>query len=142
MLTVFFDGLCEPRNPGGIACYGWLILGDNGEIVTTGKGVATQGQGATNNVAEYHALLASLEAVRKMAVSERIEVKGDSQLVINQVTGVWQCKAANLRPLWSRARQLAQELGDVEFRWVPRAQNEQADSLSRQAYAEARAGIA
>lgn len=135
--TLYFDGLCEPVNPGGLACYGWLITGDGGETLDTGKGVITRGKGATNNIAEYQALLAGLRAVKEMDLSGPIKVKGDSQLVIKQMTGVWQCRAANLRPLLSEAKQLSAGLGDVRFRWIPRDLNTRADKLSWDAYREA-----
>jgi ribonuclease HI len=155
-LILYFDGLCEPRNPGGWACYGWLIkqdvagpvgdpIADNrsavaGQTVASGQGVACPpGRGSTNNVAEYAALIAGLEALAGLALDgQSAEVRGDSQLVINQMTGAWRCNAAHLLPLFRQARRVAGRVGTVTFRWVPREQNTEADALSWAAYHEAR----
>jgi len=136
---LYFDGLCEPGNPGGIACYGWLIR-SSGAIVASGRGEAARGPAATNNVAEWAALIAGLEAARAAGIVGRLEVHGDSQLVCNQVTGRWRVNAANLRPLFNKARSLIAALAaagcQVRVQWIPRAKNAEADALSRQAYAE------
>jgi ribonuclease HI len=151
-LILYFDGLTEPYNPGGWACYGWLVKRD-GATVASGQGVACPpGRGSTNNVAEYAALIAGLEALRSTAslvvagldidghdCQQSVEVRGDSQLVINQVTGAWRCNVPHLRPLLQKAKSLAGQVGQVSFRWVPRERNTEADALSRQAYAEAKA---
>jgi ribonuclease HI len=132
---LYFDGLCEPRNPGGIACYGWLIK-SNDEVLASGHGEVCRGPGATNNVAEYTALIRGLEALAALGLTgAAVEVRGDSLLVVKQVRGEWRVRAANLRPLHARARKLAAQL-DVTLRWVPREQNTEADALSRKAYQE------
>jgi ribonuclease HI len=134
--TIYFDGLCEPVNPGGVAAYGWLIQDNSGETLASGKGIAANGPKATNNVAEYAAARAALEAAIEMDLSGPILVRGDSQLVIKQVTGEWGCKARHLIGPRNRLRNLANQLGDVTFEWVPREENEPADRLSREAYRE------
>lgn len=130
--TLYFDGACEPRNPGGTATYGWLIV-SNGTVLRSGRGVAAQGEQATNNLAEYTALVEGLKALIELG-TESATIKGDSQLVINQITGVWHCNAANLRPLLQQVSDLASQLKSVRFLWVPREKNEQADQLSKEAY--------
>ena len=137
-IKIYFDGLCEPRNPGGYACYGWLIVQD-GHTLASGKGLVTKGDGATNNVAEYQALIEALKAAADLELGDQaLEVMGDSQLVINQVNGDWQCRAGNLQPLLAQARRLAGRLPLARFKWIPREKNEPADRLSREAYYEAR----
>jgi ribonuclease HI len=95
----------------------------------------------TNNLAEYTALLRALERVRDLEIASDLEVRGDSQLVINQATGEWSCNALNLRPLLARVHELTRGLR-VAWHWVPREQNSEADALSRRAYHDARSGPA
>ncbi len=139
MLIINFDGACEPRNPGGWATFGWLARrGD--VVVATGQGLAAQGSGATNNVAEYAGLIASLRWLVAEGQERPAEIRGDSQLVVCQVTGRWGCHAAHLKPLHREARDLMRELrGSVTLHWVRREENAEADELSRAAYREARA---
>lgn len=140
-LTIHFDGLCEPRNPGGTATYGWLAR-CNGEVIKDGRGYVGTGAGMTNNVAEYSALLAALAWLATEPSAGAVMIYGDSLLVINQVNGSWNTNAARLRPLRQQAVALLQELQAagcvVTLKWVPRADNAAADALSRIAYQEAR----
>lgn len=136
LYVVHFDGLCEPRNPGGTACYGYLIERD-GQIVNDGCGVIGTGIGMTNNVAEYTALIEALKVLSaQMPRPLRVEVLGDSQLVIRQTSGEWQVKSASIRELYYQAEELADLFEEVSFRWIPRESNERADRLSRKAYSE------
>ena len=130
-LTLYFDGLCGPVNPGGIACYGWLLLQDGKEIAQ-GDGVEARGPKATNNVAEWSALLYGLRAAAALR-PESLEIRGDSQLVINQLTGSWRMNAARLRPYRERCLELLRGC-QWGARWIPREQNEATDALSRKAY--------
>ncbi|MGH2621285.1 MAG: ribonuclease HI family protein [Anaerolineales bacterium] len=82
----------------------------------------------TNNQAEYQALIAGLEAVLLWAVKSghdprvtQVELRGDSQLVLNQLSGEWKVKDPHLRRLHSRARSLIDQFGRVEFVHQPRA---------------------
>lgn len=139
--TIHFDGACElnptngRRNPGGIATYGWLIK-QGGRHLAHGYGEAARGEGSSNNVAEYTALIKALQAARDLGILDQITVvQGDSQLVVNQVNGLWNCNKEHLFELRKQARALLPSL--VRLRWVPREQNEEADELSKKAYAEA-----
>ena len=138
-MILYFDGLCEPTNPGGLGCYGWVIK-KAGKPDLTGNGAL--GHGSTNNAAEYQALIAGLRALTEMGAAGDIQVCGDSQLVINQVTGAWACRATHLRGLLQQARDLAQGLetngARLQWRWVPREENTDADRQSRLAYNLAR----
>jgi ribonuclease HI len=58
MITIYFDGLCYPKNPGGVAAYGYLVYRDE-ELLWKGFGGVGQGRGMTNNVAEYEGLKAA-----------------------------------------------------------------------------------
>jgi ribonuclease HI len=136
---IFCDGLCEPHNPGGYACYGWLAQDSDGQQIAQGYGCVAQGAGATNNLAEYAAVIAALRHSIEKGWHD-IDLLTDSQLVVNQVTGRWQCRAENLQPLWAEARRLL-KVARARISWIPRTQNERADALSRRAYREAQAGL-
>lgn len=133
MIRLFFDGACIPTNPGGTETWGWVVRVD-GVSVTSGKGIAAE-CGGTCNCAEYAGLLAGLEALGRLGRDGPVEICGDSRLVVNQMSGAWACRSKRLQPLWCRAVALAGEL-DVRWRWVPRAENEEADTLARLAYEE------
>ncbi|GAA0321522.1 bifunctional RNase H/acid phosphatase [Kineococcus aurantiacus] len=93
---------------------------------------------ATNNVAEYRGLIAGLKAARAIDPGARVEVRMDSKLVVEQMSGRWQVKHADMRVLAQEARALAG--GDVDFGWIPRAQNSHADRLANEAMDAAAAG--
>jgi ribonuclease H / adenosylcobalamin/alpha-ribazole phosphatase len=108
-----------------------------GAVVTAPDGTVlaeiAEGIGwATNNVAEYKALLAALECARSLG-ARRITVRADSKLVIEQMRGAWKVKNADLQPLWSRARELARGFERVTWRHVPRERNRAADALANRA---------
>lgn len=130
--TLYFDGACEPKNPGGIATFGWLIFQADKRLAW-GYGEAKRGEGATNNLAEYYALLHALQAAKDLSITPDI-IKGDSQLVVNQVNGQWAINKPHLAALVSEVK----ELNPILLTWIPREQNEAADSLSRKAYQIAR----
>jgi probable phosphoglycerate mutase len=82
----------------------------------------------TNNVAEYRALIAGLEAAAPLG-ARRVRVRADSKLVIEQVKGTWKVKQPHLRPLRDQVRVLLERYDEVDLRHVPRAQNAVADAL-------------
>lgn len=133
MIEISIDGSCQPRNPGGTACYGYVIR--KGEkLLFRRKGVVGTGEGMTNNVAEYHALINAIEKIRDLDLEkERIVVKSDSKLLVNQMKGDWKVKAAFLMPLHRKAMALVRDL-DISFKWIRREENEEADSLADSAY--------
>jgi probable phosphoglycerate mutase len=88
---------------------------------------------ATNNVAEYSGLVAGLGAAARIAPHADVEVRMDSKLVVEQMSGRWQIKDQNLRSLACAAQDAARQLGQVSYVWVPRARNAHADRLANQA---------
>ncbi len=88
---------------------------------------------ATNNVAEYSGLVAGLRAAARIAPQADVEVRMDSKLVVEQMSGRWQIKDQNLRSLARAAQDAARPLGRVSYVWVPRARNAHADRLANQA---------
>ena len=81
---------------------------------------------ATNNVAEYRALIAGLRAAADLGARE-VEVRADSQLLMRQMTGAYRVKNAALRELWLEARRVASAFERVRFVEIPRAENAAAD---------------
>ena len=87
---------------------------------------------ATNNVAEYRALIAALEWAKRQRHTE-LQVRSDSLLLVQQMLGNYKVKNAGLQPLHARARLLAHEIGRVRFEHVGRALNAHADRLANAA---------
>lgn len=134
-VVIYFDAAVEPRNPGGYGCWAFVALDRDGNEVVADYGNIGSGPDVTNNRMEYIALSKALAWVKQHRLRGLV-VRGDSQLVINQVKGEWACNSPNLIPLCREMRALAQEL-DVRLQWVPREKNVRADGYSRKAYREA-----
>ena len=132
MITIYFDGLCYPKNPGGVAAYGYLVYRD-GEPIWRGFGTVGEGRGMTNNVAEYEGLRAAAQWLVDEGIKEKILIKGDSQLVIKQMKGEYRVNSNTSKKYVPEIKRLLQGL-DVSLSWVPREENEEADGLSRVAY--------
>lgn len=136
MIVVYIDGLCEPRNPGGVGCYGVVIYRD-GRKVRELCGVVGEGPAVSNNVAEYAALIAALRSLQD-CTDEDIVVRSDSQLLVNQMNGHWQVNEGLYVPYYVCAERLSQGFKRIRYEWIPRELNTEADSLSRSAYDEYR----
>lgn len=93
----------------------------------------------TNNVAEYRALIAGLEAAAKREV-RRLVVRMDSELVVRQMRGEYKVRNEGLKPLHAAARAAAARFSDVRFEAVPRDDNGRADALVNQALDRAQEG--
>ena len=132
MITIYFDGLCQPVNPGGVATYGYAIYQD-GKAIKRGCRVIGEGSGMTNNVAEYSALKRALAWLNESGIKDEITIKGDSQLVINQMKGVWKIKSQTSRKFVPEIRRLLKGKR-AKLTWIPREENLEADTLSRIAY--------
>ena len=87
---------------------------------------------ATNNVAEYGGLIAGLQAAAELG-AVTVEVKMDSQLVIEQMAGRWKVRHPGLRPLAGQAAILVRRFQSVAWTWVPRDRNTHADRLANEA---------
>jgi ribonuclease H / adenosylcobalamin/alpha-ribazole phosphatase len=90
----------------------------------------------TNNVAEYTGLIAGLRAAAELNAAQ-VDVRMDSKLVVEQMSGRWQIKNPGLRPLAAEAAQLAGRFAGVTFEWIPRERNKAADALANRAMDEA-----
>ena len=125
MITVYFDGLCEPTNPYGIATYGFEIFRDGIKIhESCGLACEPLTWQASNNVAEYTGLIMALKYLYdNNYIKEEIIMMGDSQLTIYQMVGAYAVNADRLIPLHKRAMNIAKCFAKLEFRWIPREQN-------------------
>jgi ribonuclease HI len=115
-------------NPGP-AAYGYVLESDDGHVLDArGERIGV----ATNNVAEYSALVAGLRKALELGVTE-LEVVSDSELLVKQMRGEYKVKNEALRELNREASELATGLGKVAYTAVRRAHNELADSLVNEA---------
>ena len=127
-LIVEADG--GSRGNPGPAGYGAVV-----RDAASGQVLAERAAGigvATNNVAEYAGLLAGLQAAVDLGAGP-VEVRMDSKLVVEQMSGRWKVKHAGIVPLAREAGSLVARLGKVSFTWVPRASNGHADRLANEA---------
>lgn len=126
-LVVHVDGGSR-GNPGPAAAAAVLCTPD-GEVLEEASELLGE---ATNNVAEYRALLLGLRRARELGASE-VEVINDSELVARQVDGSYRVKHAGIRPLHAEALRSLGAFASWSIRSVPRAQNAHADALVNQA---------
>jgi ribonuclease HI len=124
---LFTDG--GARGNPGPAAFAYVLEGGDGTVLDSGSdsiGVAT------NNVAEYRALVAGLARAGELGIDE-LEVVSDSELLVKQMRGEYRVKNEALRLLSLEAARLARQIGAVRYTAVPREQNELADRLVNEA---------
>jgi ribonuclease HI len=115
-------------NPGP-AAYGYVLEAEDGTVLAAhGEAIGE----ATNNVAEYRALVAGLEKAAELGIDE-LEVVSDSELLVNQMRGDYKVKNEALRELFHHASGVARTLGSVRYTAVRREHNELADRLVNEA---------
>ena len=130
-ITLFFDGSCEPQNPGGNMGFGIVIKSD-AETIHTDNGFVPASKLNSNNVAEYSALVLGLKWLSENGhLKSQVECRGDSMLVVNQMAGEWRAKGGLYITKFHEAKELATKFKNISFRWIPRDQNFEADQLSR-----------
>ena len=126
-ITVNFDGGSR-GNPGPAAIGVVLRNGDGNVLEEAGETIGE----ATNNVAEYKALLRGIELAAAHGVGE-LELVGDSDLVVRQVEGRYKVKNAGLKPLHEEVKRALGGFDSWSIRWVRRAENGDADRLVNEA---------
>jgi ribonuclease HI len=115
-------------NPGP-AAFGYVLETENGTVLAAhGEAIGV----ATNNVAEYRALVEGLRKAAELQVDE-LEVVSDSELLVHQMRGEYKVKNEALRELWSEANELADRIRKVTYTAVRREHNELADRLVNEA---------
>lgn len=126
--TLYFDGSFVPRY--NLSGYGIVIeLSDGYKFENFGDiNYSTK----THNVAEYYALIRGLERSIDMKIKNLV-VKGDSELIINQMNKSYECKKKHLIPLYKKSNKLCKLFDSVFFQHIPREMNVEADKLSKKA---------
>jgi ribonuclease HI/catechol 2,3-dioxygenase-like lactoylglutathione lyase family enzyme len=115
-------------NPGP-AAFGYVLEAEDGRVLAAhGEAIGV----ATNNVAEYRALIAGLERAVELGVDE-LDVVSDSELLVKQMRGDYRVKNEALRELWNEASRVARRVGRVRYTAVRREHNELADRLVNEA---------
>jgi ribonuclease HI len=121
--TLFADG--GSRGNPGPAASGAVLVDGSGEVIDeAGRYLGT----ATNNVAEWTALLIGLEKAIERGI-KRLAVRMDSELVVKQMKGEYRVKHVDLQPLHRRAQALLRQFEHVDIKHIPRKQNALADGL-------------
>jgi len=126
-LIINTDG-CSKNNPGPAAI--GVVLRD-----VTLKRVATISRAlgeATNNEAEYRAVIAGLNKAIQLGATQ-VEIRSDSELMVNQLNGRYKVKSIGLRPLYLEARQLLAKFDQAKIDYIPRESNVEADALANEA---------
>ncbi len=123
LFILYFDG-CSKGNPGK-AGSGSVLYENTKEIWCSSHFLGN----TTNNVAEYYGLLYGLEEAKKRNIRNLL-VRGDSQLVIYQMTGKYSVKATHLIDLYQKCKSLVSSFDSVVYEHVPRKDNGRADELS------------
>jgi ribonuclease HI len=118
-------------NPGP-ASYGVLIRDPRGLVVAKLKKYIGR---STNNVAEYYGLIAALDYAQQHGI-RALRVESDSELLVRQMLGQYKVKSPELRPLFERARKMAQGFDSFKISHVYREQNAEADALANEALDE------
>lgn len=119
-------------NPGLAGSGTYIFNAETGEeVASIARFVGT----ATNNVAEYLGLVAGLEYILEHHAGASVEVRMDSKLVIEQMSGNWKIKHPDMQVLAQQAQTFARQMR-ITYRWVPREQNSRADALANKAMDE------
>lgn len=121
---MYFDG-CSKGNPGSSGA--GAVIYKNGEEIWSNSYFV--GENATNNVAEYFGLIRGLKRAIKMNI-HHLSVKGDSQLIIKQMTGQYQVKSESMVELYNIAKELETRFENISYEHVYRKYNKRADQLS------------
>ncbi len=123
-VVIFTDGAAEP-NPGP-AAIGVVIRDEQGKTVTR----ISQAIGrASNNQAEYRALIAALEKANSLGACD-VEIRSDSELLVRQINGQYRVKAIALKPLHQKVTELLRLLEKFTITHIPREENTEADKLA------------
>ena len=128
--TLTFDGACR-GNPSDLIGVGCIITNNDTVLCKKSDYYLMKNRG-TNNVSEYMALIDGLQMAIEHNITN-INIEGDSQLIINQMTGKYNVKAENLKPLYEEAKLLSENFNNINYKHIKREYNKQADKLANEA---------
>ncbi len=136
LLTIHFDGLCEPKNPAGIPVYAFIVSDTTtGRVVAQEAGLAGEPwvKSATHDLAEYTAAINSVKWVREHAPTAKLSIYGDSKPVIQPLNKAFKVKSREMLPLFN---ELTSQLEGLSWKavWVRGENNSQADKLTNDFY--------
>ena len=126
-VIIFTDGASQ-GNP-GLAAIGATIKDEQGRLITA---ISQRIGRATNNQAEYRAIIVALENAIKLGASQ-VDMRSDSELVVRQINGQYRVKNDALKPLYQKVKHLQSQLKGFTITHIPRQQNTEADSLANMA---------
>jgi ribonuclease HI len=131
----WFEGACEPVNPGGTARFGVVIKGEDGTVLLRDHRVVGKGSAMSNNVAEYAGVRRVLGYLASRPPG-RATIHGDSNLVINQLNDRWRTRKGVYLAIATEAKELLVHLRkmgwEIDFRWIPREKDKECcDVVSR-----------
>ncbi|QQG49122.1 MAG: ribonuclease HI family protein [archaeon] len=129
-VVVYVDGLSQPSNP-GTGTYGFVIY-EGTKRLAEGEGLA--GYDVTSNFAEYAALVEALKKLKELRVGGDVLVRSDSKLLVGQMSEGWKVKGGVYVEKLKEAKDLSRDFGSIDFEWIPREDNAEADLLTRSAY--------
>ena len=150
-LFVNFDGLCEPANPAGIPCYGFVVKNESATVSHRGYGLVNSvkpfSPQATSNAAEYGSAIKAMEWLVENGYANdnnnnnnddyEILVRGDCQLIMRKLKSRdYSPRAARMSPMYNKAIMLRSKFApdSIRFEWVKRDENREADELAKEAY--------
>jgi ribonuclease HI len=144
-LFVNFDGLCEPANPAGIPCYGFVVKNESATMSYRGCGFVNSvkpfSPQANSNAAEYGSAIKAMEWLVENGYANddgyEILVRGDCQLIIRKLKSRdYSPGAARMSPMYDIAIMLRSKFrpDSIRFEWVKRDENKEADELAKEAY--------
>ncbi len=126
-VIIFTDGASR-GNPGP-AAIGATLKDKQGNSITS---ISQPIGRATNNQAEYRAIIAAIEEAIKLG-AKQVNVHSDSELVVRQINGQYRVKKASLKPLYQQVKRLQDQLKDFSISLIPREENKEADTLANMA---------
>jgi ribonuclease HI len=145
-LFVNCDGLCEPVNPAGIACYGFVVKEEKDKVLHREYGLVNSvrpfSPETNNNTAECGSAIKAMEWLVENGYANdnrdyEILIRGDCQLIVKKLKSInYSPSAARMNPLYERAVVLQSKFGPdgIAFEWIKRDQNMEADKLAKEAY--------
>lgn len=145
-MFINFDGLCEPANPSGIACYGFVVKNEKATVLYRGYGLVNSvrpfSPESNSNAAEYGSAIKAMEWLVENGYANdnddyEILVRGDCQLIMRKLKSRdYSPRAARMSHMYDKAIMLRSKFApdSIRFEWVKRNENREADELAKEAY--------